>query len=105
MAQQQEELRGLAELRETRKAQMQKDQRELMKHCRFTGNKGRDLIRRFFNQQYQEWLKNEQDDLDRLKFAHQEEMGALTEKQAKRDNIVSFLSSNFGHESARNRGR
>jgi len=105
MAQQSEELAALAALREKRKAQIHKDQLELMKHCRFTSKKGRDLIKRFFNQQYQEWLKNEQDELQKLKHAHQAELLTLTEREIKRENIVSILRPNQSEEKAHNRGR
>lgn len=105
MAQQEKERVAYTVLRETRKAQLQKDQLELLKHCRFTGKKGHELIKGVFSKQYKDWLKMEQDEIDQLKHAHQMEIEAFSERQAKRDNIILLLQDNQDKNKTRNRGR
>ena len=105
LAQHEKELADYAAMREKRKAQLQKDQRELLTHCRFVTNKGRQMIKDHFSRQYRDWLKMETDELDQLKHAQQQEMSALQERLSKRDNIILMLQNNSDKFKITERGR
>ena len=101
--QQEDELAHYWQARGERQEDLRREQQEMLQHITVTGPKGQEYLDRMFRQQREAWMDFEKDEFSQLTYWQEYERENFSDKEAKRNRILSWLRSD--PDKAKDRGR
>lgn len=101
--QQQKEVDDYWRNRAKRLTALENEQKQIVTHCIIVSPQTQSLLKKLLSEQRKAWEEMEKDELDMMRHIHTLERENLLDKEAKRKELITFLSSPA--DKSKDRGR